>query len=172
MLIDSQKKEFIIEFKNYKGAEPREPLTVTRGTAELIRAFQHDPKAKVIDLYDEHGEFVECLDKSDLKGVKRIGKEWGSIVNSEIGPMVCEFGTRHPHRGKEGFEDCHCSDRFNGVSPFTFTGLLQDHFPNIHYPSDIMPATQLAMQEICRGFDAKNGYVPKCRRGVNSNLTK
>ncbi|NIA02349.1 MAG: hypothetical protein GWP15_03120 [Nitrospirae bacterium] len=140
---------YILEFKKMPNEDcARKPILLSEEGAKSV-ALQLKDKNKHIERLDENGDFVELIDKYRISGIKKAG------INSTIGEgfakfMVCEYGGRHKHLEKKGFETCNCKDEFQGVPHFVFWKHLEKKYPHVQYSTDITPSMRVIMR---RYFD-------------------
>ena len=124
--------EYVLDFKRLPGEDyTRATIRVSQHVADSIFS-QLKNREKHIELHDERGNFVELLSKQEVKGIRKAD----DVTASEDMFAVCDYGTRHPHHGKEGFEECECKLRF-GQPPIIFYRQIRQMFPNVDYDSDI-----------------------------------
>lgn len=139
-------KDHVVEFKaSMRGESTRPSLYVTSSVAQKILLLRKDPKVKDIEFFEDDGTFRESIEKFDIKSVRRMGVADVDRV-SRGGSLVCGYGTRHPHLGREGFEECSCMHRFGGMYEFEFGKFIRTLFPEVNYSSDITPYMQSAAQ--------------------------
>lgn len=134
--------KFILEFKKQAGEDcARKPMYLSAAAAEAMAA-QLKNKERSIERLDDKGHFLELIDKYEIRGIRKIGENEG---RSAVGPMVCEYGTRHPHKGKLGFEDCKCYDIYK-ILPMHFERLAKEMF-GVTYGMDITEYMQRKIKE-------------------------
>ncbi len=132
-------KTHFIDFKR-NGESERKLLTDE--AAELARKKWNNPATRSVDFHNEKGELIESIPKRDVEYIGKLG-ESAAKAQAEERFMVCEYGTRHKHHGKQGFEECECEDRF-GVPTFTFQRDVSIRH-GIDYGVDITPEIQQEM---------------------------
>lgn len=147
-------KDHVIEFRpSSRGESTRPNMYVTKEFAMTVLLARKDRSAKDITVFDESGNFHESIEKSEIRSVRRIDeKEAGS--RGVIGPMVCEYGTRHPHLGNQGFQDCNCYQRFQ-VESFKFERIIKKLFPAVDHSVDITQEMQFAVDRYIKSLKTK-----------------
>ena len=140
-------KDFVMEFRSdNKYSPPRRSIRLARYQAEAMNKVLKRG-VKYIELHDEKGNYIETLETRSIKGIKLFG---ANEEQASTRSAVCDYGTRHPHMGKEGFEECECRKKFSGLLGFQYRNILDKHFPGVEYSSDITPEMRVKMIDICR----------------------
>jgi len=147
MYLDETIRDWVVEFKAPRGESPRKSLYVSENAASALSKALQKQGQKFIELHDDTGNFIELLDKQEIKGVRRSG----DIERDVERFVVCEYGTRHPHLGKRGFEDCRCCDRFK-VPPLQFYRVVREKYPEVDYDHDITPEMQNGLERLAKAF--------------------
>lgn len=152
-------KEYVLEFKSSNfNEDPRPAIYISEIAAENLRSELDDGNKKFINRFNDVGDFIESISKSEIKGIRRLGEEDIKVRDDKtIRYMICEFGTRHKHSKKEGFEHCNCAKRFSNISGITFERLCREKY-EIEYSTEITPEMQDEMESICRNY---KGNFPK-----------
>ena len=146
MNLATEIKDFVILFKpEARGDAPRVPMRITRAKAEKLDALLGRSTVKFITIRDDDGNYQETIEASSIKRVAKVGTEESSAGYMK---MVCDYGTRHPHKGKDGFEDCKCVEKFK-VSGFEFWERMKGLYKEIEYSSDI---TKTMIQVYLRNY--------------------
>lgn len=139
--------KFLLDFKKPSNEESaRKSIVLTEEAAKLL-SQQLKGKERFIDRLNSDGNFEETIDKYTIAGI-RPAQEKESTQNDTDMSAVCEYGTRHPHRGKLGFEECNCYEKFNKISPFHFEKLVRKYYPKVEYSVDITPEMQSFMKTL------------------------
>lgn len=138
--LQSEVKDWIIEFRSENRSEaPRNSIYITSRQAQLLMDALKNGNAKFIDLPDDEGFTKEMVETRLIRSVRKVSKERDL---TSVRNMICDYGTRHPHLGKEGFEECRCQDKFK-VPPFMFDKYMRKRYPNSYmYTKDITPEMQ------------------------------
>lgn len=135
-------KDYVIEFRaENRNDSPRESIRITTAQAEALNAALKKGAARYIDLVDDEGFYRETLETRLIRGIRKYDTEF---INAGMS-AVCEFGTRHPHKGKVGFEECTCGNKFK-VPPVVFKRLVREKFEQVEYASDITEFMQKDME--------------------------
>lgn len=115
----------------YKEGKDLKKILLSRHVSEKVIEQWQSGGIKPITLKIK-GETI-AIPKRDIVRVSPISKE-----DNQSGQafMICPFGIKHPHKGKEGFEDCECSEKYD-LSPIVFEMLVKRHYPKIKYSSEI-----------------------------------
>ena len=119
--------------------------------AHQFSTILHDRNSKYIEISDEEGNFSEMLDKSMIASIRKLGKDEIGLKDNSARYMVCEYGGRHPHLGRNGFEKCNCKEKFNNIPPCIFQKIARSKF-NINYENDITPKISEEMINICKNI--------------------
>jgi hypothetical protein len=147
-------KDYVVEFKpSNRGESTRPSMYVTKEFAMTVLAARKDRSAKDIIVFDEEGNFRESIEKSDITRVRKADEKEAESRNT-VGPMVCEYGTRHPHLGNRGFQDCNCYQRFQ-VESFTFEKIIKKLFPAVKHSMQITQEMQFAVDRHVKSLKTK-----------------
>ena len=154
--LEIKDKTHVLEFRSLNHKDPpRASIYISKLAANNIRAMLADKDTRFIDLKDDAGEFIESISKNEIRGIKKIGAGNPRVDESKHDRfMVCEYGGRHKHLGREGFEECKCAKRFNNVNWMTFQKLATKLFPEVKYESDITPVMQVRLEKECAKLGA------------------
>ena len=138
--------EFVLEFKKMQGDDsPRRPLMLSSAAADAMRV-QLKGREKHIERHDKDGKFIEMIDKNEIKGIRMANQDSEKDFQRYA---ICDYGTRHPHKGREGWEDCECDKRFVGMSTFQYRKILEKNYPEVEYSGDITEEMQHEMEKLC-----------------------
>ncbi len=152
-MLNTEVNEFVLEFRKMRNeGSARKPIFLTRKVAEEMSRQLRDKDEKYIDRHDDNGDFLETIDKYEVKGIKKLTSEiLKRLKNNEDQDRfaVCEYGGRHKHLGREGFEECECEKEF-GVSTFVFEREVRKQFPNVEYHTDITPKMRIIMRRLLK----------------------
>jgi len=121
-----------------RGEAPRSPILITSKKADHLRVLLQKQGVKFIDLTDDDGQYLETLPVRIIDGIQPIGEASQSTSGYNF---ICDYGSRHPLGGPEGFSVCKCADRF-GHRPVRFFRYMMFKF-GIKTKADITEAMQV-----------------------------
>ncbi len=165
MELQNELKEYVLRFKSLNREPARQPMLLTKKSADKVNKKLSDHNEKYIETYDQDGNLKEVIDKYEVKGIKRLDKKEIDKLEKERDVerrLICEYGGRHKHLGSRGFEECECREIFNGMPWFTFENILRDKY-GINYSEDITKEMRAEMREFSKTWDPKASYTPKYR---------